>query len=45
MPKKSKLFDFDFLKGKSLDEYFMGDDPRRHKDYVRLGGKKENRRR
>jgi hypothetical protein len=39
MPKKKK-FKYDFVKkGQSVEEYFLGADPRKHKDYKYFGGK------
>lgn len=37
---KKKKFNYDFLpKDTSLEEYFLGPDPKKHKDYKWLGGK------
>ena len=37
---KKKKFNYDFLpKDMSLEEYFLGADPKKHKDYKYFGGK------
>jgi len=44
MTKKKHKFYTEEWPGQSMEEYFLGADPRKHKDYLYSGGQKKKRR-